>query len=428
MQNQSTGFLARLLDSVAGIKPEERRATLTAFLGLFGLMCGYYILRPVRDAMASDWSDAEVSFLWTLNFFVSTGAVAVYGWVMQRCAPRKVVLGVYSLFALSFLGATFFLKQWQEHPIWIDKGLYLWVSVFGLFNVTVFWSYVSDLFTKEQATRLFAIIGAGASAGALVGPAIPALLATELGIHWLLLLASTLFLLCVPLLASLQSTGNARKEEASETQEPSRLGGGALSGFGDFVRNPYLLAIGCFIILYTAVATFAYFQQKNLLVDYTRAERSQILGAVDWLVNALTFSIAFFATSRLVRYMGMPVALSCVPFLMAAAFGILVFAPHLAVVLLLQIVRRTGAYAIVRPAREMLFTLVSRAERFKAKPVIDVVCYRGGDMVTSWLFSLLSQGLGLGLAAMAACGTVVATLWGSTAIYLGRRFDADEAS
>ena len=167
-----------------------------------------------------------------------------------------------------------------------------------------------------------------------------------------------------------------------------------------------------------------YFEQKNLLADFSRAERTQILGSIDWLVNVVTFGMAFFVTGRVVSKLGMPFALALMPILVAAGLLILAFAPMLTVLLALQVFRRGGNYGLTRPAREMLYTRVTQEERFKAKPVIDIVVYRGGDAVSGTLFAALTDGIGLGLAAVAVVGSGIAAAWGATGIWIGRRFDA----
>jgi AAA family ATP:ADP antiporter len=194
-----------------------------------------------------------------------------------------------------------------------------------------------------------------------------------------------------------------------------------------FVTNPYLLAIGLFILLYTTIGSFVYFEQKNLLAEYTRAERTQILAYVDWVVNVLTFSIGMFATSRIVTRFGMATTLALVPVFIVAGLVILAFAPILIVALALQVGRRAGNYAITRPAREMLFTAVDRETRFKAKPVIDIAVYRGGDAISSIAFAGLTDGVGLGLGAMAAIGAGIAAVWAMVGRRLGGLFARVEA-
>ncbi len=423
MTDHSPNWFQRSMRTAANIEPGEIRAVLVSFLFVFTLMSAYYILRPVRDAMASDWTDTEVSFLWNLNFFISIGIVAVYGVAVSRIRFRLLVPGVYAAFALSFLVFYLGINSISDRVV-VDKTFYVWVSVFSLFHVSVFWSFMSDLFSQEQSGRLFAFIAAGSSAGALIGPLIPTLFAGVLGTDTLLLIASVSLLLPIPMILYLNRLKRIDLHNEGVHADPaaSRIGGNPFAGFSLFFTNPYLLAIGAFILLYTAIGSFVYFEQKNLLAVFDRAARTQILGGVDFVVNVLTFGIGMFATSRIVTRFGMPVTLALIPVFIAAGLLILAFAPVLTIVLALQVARRAGNYGVTRPAREMLFTAVDRETRFKAKPVIDVAVYRGGDALSSIAFASLTDGLGLGLGAVAAVGALIAAVWGTVGVWLGRRF------
>jgi len=374
--------------------------------------------------MASDWTDSEVSFLWNINFFVSAGIVAVYGFAVSRAKLKNVIPAMYAFFAFTFVAFYFGISFVADRVI-VDKAFYLWVSVFALFNVSVFWTFMSDTFSPGQAKRLFGIIGAGASAGALIGPSIPALFAGKLGTDTLMLIASVSLVLVIPMALYLYYLKSEELGNADLTADTSRavIGGNWWQGFRAFFANPYLLGIGGFILLYVFIGSFVYFEQKNLLADFSRAERTQILGSIDWLVNVVTFGMAFFLTGRITTKLGMPVALALMPFLVGAGLLVLAFAPTLTVLLALQVFRRGGNYGLTRPAREMLYTKVSREERFKAKPVVDIVVYRGGDAVSGTLFALLTDGIGLGLAAVAIVGSAIAAVWGSVGIWLGRHFE-----
>lgn len=424
MKAAQDGIVARAAKALSDVEANELRATLVATLFVFILMASYYILRPVRDAMASDWTDSEVSFLWNINFLVSAGIVAIYGFAVSRARLRNVIPAMYGFFAITFIAFYFGVSLLTDRVL-VDKAFYLWVSVFALFHVSVFWTFMADTFNPEQAKRIFAIIGAGASAGALVGPAIPALFAGILGTDILMLVASLGLMLVIPLvfyIYHLKGTqlGNSDLEADTST---AVIGGNWWQGFRSFVTNPYLLGIGAFILLYVFIGSFVYFEQKNLLVDFSRAERTQILGSIDWLVNLLTFGLAFFVTGRIVSRMGMPVALGLMPILVCAGLLILAFAPMLTVLLALQVFRRGGNYGLTRPAREMLYTRVTQEERFKAKPVIDIVVYRGGDAASGSLFAFLTDGIGFGLAAVAIVGAAIAAAWAGVGVWLGRKFD-----
>jgi AAA family ATP:ADP antiporter len=409
------------------IKERELNAVVSAFLFVVVLMSAYYILRPVRDAMASDWTDADVSWLWTLNFFISTGVVALYGAAVSRFRFRLLVPATYGIFAASFV-SFYALGFFFADRAFIDKSFYVWVSVFSLFHISVFWSFMSELFSKEQSGRLFGIIAAGASVGGLVGPSVPAFFSASLGTDNLMLIASVMLLLTIPIIFHLQNLKlTAPGERLLATTPPKKtIGGNPLAGFKLFFSNPYLLCIGLFIFLYTGISSFVYFELKNLLGELTRTERTAIWAQMDLAVNVLSISTGLLVTGRIVSKFGMPITIALIP--VAICFGLLVLAisPFLGAVVIVQIVRRAGNYAVTRPAREMLFTRVDRETRFKAKPVIDIVAYRGGDMLMAWLFTALTQGLGLGLAAVAMVGAGIAALWSLVGIYLGRWFERDD--
>ena len=409
------------------IKQREVKAVIFSFLFVVVLMTAYYILRPVRDAMASDWTDAEVSWLWTLNFFISTGIVALYGMAVSKFRFRLLVPTMYSIFAGSFV-MFYLLGSISDDRTLIDKTFYVWVSVFSLFNISVFWSFMSELFSKEQSGRLFGIIAVGASVGGLIGPSITAFFSVSIGIDNLMLIASMMLLIPIPIIFYLQSkTTDLNNEKLDLTPTSHPIGGNPIAGFKMLFSNPYLMSIALFIFLYTGISSFIYFELKNLLSDLSRPERSAIWAQMDLAVNILSISIGLFATGRIVGKFGMPVTIAMVPVMVCVGLLILAISPLLGVVMILQIIRRAGNYGMTRPAREMLFTLVDRETRFKAKPVIDIVAYRGSDMLMAWLFTGLTQGLGLGLAAVAGVGAGIAALWSLVGIYLGRWFERDNS-
>ena len=417
-------LLQRTLARACEIQPQETRATLASFLLVFFLMGSYYILRPVRDALASDWTDAEVSWLWTFTFFLSFIAVSLYGTAVSRIRFQRLVPSVYGLFAVSFI--LFYMgSQLLSERVLLDKAFYLWVSLFSLFHISVFWSFMADTFSKPQATRLFGFIGAGASAGGIAGPATASFMVGDFGTDALLLIASALIILTLPIIRWLQhlKLTDLHNDNIAADAANLAIGGSPRAGFSEFLNSRYLLAIGLFIFFYTSIGSFVYFELKNLLEIYDRETRSQIWANMDLAVNSLTILVAIFATGRMAKYLGLPFTLASIPVLIGAGMMILAAAPMVGVVVAVQIIRRAGNYAISRPAREILFTAVDRETRFKAKPVIDIVIYRGGDMINAWAFTGLTQGLGLGLAAVAGVGAVIAALWALTGIYLGRQFN-----
>ena len=427
MPTSNNNPISNFLQKAVKIEAQEVKATVSSFIFVVVLMSAYYILRPVRDAMASDWSDAEVSWLWTLNFFISTAVVAVYGIAVSRIRFQLLVPAMYGIFALTFV-VFYGLASTTADRTLIDKSFYVWVSVFSLFHISVFWSFMSDLFNKEQAGRLFGIIAAGASVGGLIGPSIPSFFSESLGTDNLMLIASVMLLVPIPIIFYLQSlqSSELHNEDLTTKSRTAAIGGNPFAGFKLFFSNPYLLAIGFFIFLYTGISSFVYFELKNLLAELSRPERTAVWAQMDLAVNTLSIATGLFATGRIVGKFGMPVTIALVPVLICIGLLVLAISPFMGAVVALQIIRRAGNYAVTRPAREMLFTRVDRETRFKAKPVIDIVAYRGGDMLMAWLFTGLTQGLGLGLAAVALVGAGIAALWSVVGIYLGRWFERDE--
>lgn len=420
LSSENSNKFTALVRAATLIEREELKSVVVSFLLVFVLMAAYYMLRPVRDAMASDWSNTEISVLWNIQFVMSLAFVALYGIAVAKTRFAYLVPAIYGFFALSFV-SFHVISGFVVNPVTVDKAFYLWVSLFSLFHVSVFWSLMADLFTQEQSKRLFGFIAVGASAGAIAGPLVAAVVSQLIGATGLMLGASLMMLVPLPMIFYLQYLKSQNTVNTLE-RSPLRIGGNALAGFKDFFSSPFLIGIAAFILLYTAISSFAYFEQTNLLREYDRDQRTQILAILALVVNILTFVLGFFATSRLTTRFGLSVTLASMPIFMCIALVILAFAPLLTVLMALQIARQAGNYGITRPAREMLFTAVSRESRFKSKPVVDVAIYRGGDALWSSAFALLTDGLGLGMAMMAAIGAGIAAIWGVTGVWLGAAF------
>jgi AAA family ATP:ADP antiporter len=407
------------------IEENETRAVVTSFVTGFTVMAAYFILRPVRDSMASDWTETEISQLWTIQFFLSLALVMVYGFACSKIRFRLIVPAVYSFYAVTF--ALFYLgTSFVDASVALDKTFYVWVSLFSLFHLSVFWTLMADTFNAEQSKRLFAFIGAGVSAGAAAGPLVAAVLAQNVGNHNLMLLAAGILLLALPMILHLQrlKITDLHNEAVQANLAAAKMGGTWWAGFRDFFTSPYLLAIGLFILLYTAMQAFIYLETTELLRIYEeREERTTILALRDAVANILVFGLGLFVTGRLVKRAGMPATLALLPVFATLGFVILALAPVLSVLLAVDIARRAGEYGITRPTREMLFTVVDREIRFKTKPVVDVAVYRGGDAWWGYVFAYLSEGIGYGFAAMSLIGAGFAAVWAWSAFYLGRAFN-----
>lgn len=419
--------LANLMQALSKIEPQEMKATLASFAFVFLLMTSYNILKPIRDSMASDWSDSEVAQLWTINFFITLGINFIYSAALSIARLKVVVPSVYGFFALSFV-AFAFGQQTVADPVALNKAYYIWVSLFALFHISVFWSFMADLFTKEQAKRLFGFIATGASVGGLIGPLLPTILAAFVSNDALMVIAALLLLPVIPLIAYLerQKTTSLNNAAQHTNQTSQTIGGNPFAGFTLLIKSPFLIGISIFLFFYTSLGSFTYFELKNLLSSYDGETRTQIQAGITFAINALTIITAMFATGRIASRYGVSVTLALIPVLMMGGLVTVGILASLWLVVGLQVILKAGNYAITRPAREMLFTLVNREERYKTKPVIDTVVYRGGDVINGWSFAALTEGLGLGMGPVAFVGAIVAAVWALMGVILGRAYQKDQ--
>ena len=408
-------------DRLLKLEPAERTAVLWSFSYFFCLLSAYYILRPVRDAMGIAGGVENLQWLFSATFIAMLLAVPVYGWATRYFSRHRLLPVVYGFFIVNLV-LFYALFTLQLAPSWTARAFFVWLSVFNLFVVSVFWSFMADVFSQAQAKRLFGVIAAGGSAGAIAGPAITALLSVALGTAQLLLISAGLLVVAIVCIHQLVGWVDQNSRDAAGHVHDAPLGGGILAGFRLLWRSPYLLGIGLYILLYTCLATFLYFEQAHIVKAAfdNSAERTRLFASIDLLVNVLTVMTQLLITSRLVDRFGLSVTLVIIPLLMAVGFMLLGASPVLVVLVVFQIIRRAGNYAIAKPAREMLFTVLTREEKYKAKNVLDTVVYRGGDALSGWLFAGL-MAIGTGLPGVAFIGAVLAILWAVNGWWLGKR-------
>jgi len=419
MTGTQDGLPSRWFKALTNIEADEMKATLLSFAFIFLLMLAYNMLKPVRDALAPEWSDVELASLWTINFVFSAIAVSLYGFAISRFKLKNVIPGVYAFFGASFV--LFYVgANALSDSVLINKAFYVWLSLFSLFHVSVFWSLMADLFTKTQAPRLFAFIASGASIGTLVGASVTLFLATKIGTLNLMLVAAVILVAIIPLITILRSSVS---DNVAGSNQDSSISGNPFAGFKQFVTNPYLLGIALFIFLYTFIGSFAYFELKNLMADNDRDTNTAIWAGINLTVNTISIITAMFATGRITKAVGLGRALAMIPLLVAIAMLAVFASPALAVIIVAWVVLKAGNYSITRPGREMLYTAVSREDRFKTKQVIDIVVYRGGDVFSGWMFAMLTTTLGLGMGPIALIGAGVAILWAYVGLQLGTKYD-----
>jgi AAA family ATP:ADP antiporter len=418
--------MMRFVASALRVYPGEVAAGVWSFAYFFCLLCSYYILRPVRDEMGIAGGVERLPWLFTGTFGAMLAAVPVFGALAARYPRRTLLPVVYAFFIACILGLFALLRSGMV-PGWAPAAFFIWLSVFNLFVVSVFWSFMADVWREEQARRVFGFIAGGGSAGALVGPALTASLAGRIGPVNLLPIAAVVLagaLLCI---AHLRRWALSRRgdDEAARATDEAALGGRALGGVALVLRSPYLLGICLFVLLTTTLATFLYFQQAHVVraTFSDPARRTALFALMDLAVNALTIGAQLFLTSRLVTALGLARTLALLPALSVLGFAVLGAAPVLAVLVAVQVLRRAGQYAVAGPALQMLFTVVTREEKYKAKNFIDTVVYRGGDAVSGWAFAGLTA-LGLGLTGVAVVAVALSLVWVAMALYLGGRQEA----
>ncbi len=422
-------WLKRLVD----VEPAEISALLWAFSYYFALLCAYYIVRPMRDEMGIAGGVEHLQWLFTGTFAAMLAAVPLFGWAASRYSRQRFLPLVYVFFIANLLVFFALFRSDLTHA-WVARAFFIWSSVFNLFIVSVFWSFMADLFNNDQAKRLFGFVAAGGTAGALAGPALTATLAIPLGPTNLLLLSAAGLgwaVLCIHRLIAWRARTPGRPAAGREESENAAagkkggLGGGALAGLRLVARSPYLLGICLLMLLYTTLSTFLYFQQAQIVAESFSdpAKRTTIFAVMDFAANALTIVIQVFFTGRIVKALGLGWSLALIPVLLGGGFLLLGLAPVLGVLVAVQVVRRAGNYALMKPSREMLFVVLDPEEKYKAKNVIDTVVYRSGDVVSAWAFTGL-QALGFGLAAISFVAVPLAGLWAWICYRLGNMQEA----
>ncbi len=426
--NDLQHVFARWLRRLVNVEPMEGRALFWSFSYFFALLCSYYIVRPLRDEMGVAGGVENLHWLFTGTFIAMLAAVPVFGWLTSRYRRSQFLPAIYLFFILNLLGF-YSLFQSEVAHVYVARAFFIWTSVFNLFVVSVFWSFMTDLYNDAQAKRLFGFIAAGGTAGAITGPTLTTALAIPLGPTNLLLVSALFLFWAVWSIRRLiywnkntAQNHSDKRENKTENTKDKPLGGGVLTGIKLVFSSPYLSGIALLMILYTTLSTFLYFQQAEIIRDSFAgsAERTSVFAAIDLAVNGLTIIIQLFLTSRLVKSIGLAWTLALVPLILCAGFLTLSFAPVLAVLVAVQVIRRAGNYAIMRPAREMLYVVLDRESKYKAKNFNDTVVYRGGDAVAAWIYAGL-RGLGLGLSHMALIAVPLAAIWAALAYRLGKQ-------
>ena len=397
------------------VRPHERRALGWSLLYVFAVLSAYYVLRPIRDEMGVQGGVQNLPWLFSGTLLGMIALNPLFALLVKRLPRVLFITLAYRFFALNLLAfLILFSLASAEQNVWLGRAFFIWLSVFNLFVVSVFWALMVDVFDTEQGKRLFGFLAAGATVGAIAGSAITASLVRDLG-------STTLFFASIALL-EVAVFAVKRLSVNPRPGEEVPIGGGALAGISHTLRSPYLLNVCLFILLFTVTSTFLYFQQATIARDYfaDRASRTAFFAQVDLLVNVLTLAVQLFFTARILRKLGVALTLGILPLFTLLGFAALAAAPVIAVLVAFQVLRRAANFALARPTRELLFTVLPREDKYKAKSFIDTVVYRAGDQVGSWSWLVLSA-MGLGIAGVAVVAVPLCALWLANSLWLGRR-------
>ena len=413
--------IALVAQRLVSVRPEELPALLAAFATLFCMFSSYTMLRPIRDTMGITSGVEKLPYLFWGTFAAMLAVQPVYGWLTSRLRRPVFLPWVYAFFVANLLGFYVWFNLQQDHT-WISRAYYIWVSVFNFFIVAVFWSLMADVFTREQAGRMFGFIAAGASTGGLLGPLVAGRLAVPLGTINLLPISATLLGASVFFMMRVIHWHRAFGTAARGIETDTPLGGSMMAAFQQVFRSRYLLGIALFVICLSWVSTFLYLEQQTFVakVFTTRDERTRFFSDVDFWVNACSLLTQLLLFGRLFKWAGHRALLVSVPLLMMAGYGIFALLPSFAVLVGVLAVRRVGEYAITRPCRDSLYTVCTREEKYKAKSLIDTFIYRGGDATSASMFQLLTGGLGFSASALGWFGAFISALWALLALALGK--------
>lgn len=419
--------LARLRQKAVDVRPNELRALGLAFLFNFLVLASYYVLRPIRDDIGAAGGLETLPWMYTGTLVAMLIANALFSWIVARMSRRRFIPIAYRFFIVNLVLFYLLMRTVPAtQQIWVGRVFFVWVSVFNLFVVTVFWAFMTDIFNSDQGKRLFGFISVGGTLGAIIGALITASLVKKLGALNLLFVTAVMLELaarCVRLFPAGFKNEQAPSASTDNAGAEKPIGGSLWSGITHVVRSPYLLGICAFMLLYSISSTLVYFQQADITARQflDRAARTAFFAQIDLSVNVLTIVVQIFLTGRLLKWVGVGVTLAFLPAISTVGFLAMGFAPVLTLLAVFQTTRRAGNYAVTRPAREVLFTVLRREDKYKAKSFIDTFVYRAGDQIGAWCYHPLLTWVGLGLTGISFVAAPLAAIWCLLSLWLGKK-------
>ncbi len=410
------------LTALTEVQRSEWPVLALAMVYFFLLMAGYFILRPIRDQMGVAGGIGNLPWLFTATLLAMLALNPLFSALVARTTRRRLVSISYRLLMLCLLGFYAALNLLPDTAqVWVGRAFFVWASVFNLFAVSLFWAVMADVFDDHSARRLYGLIAAGGTLGALIGGLVTTSLVETLGAAGLLLVSLVLLELALRCMFALTARV-ASSDPAQQRRGDQIVGGSTLDGLTMAVRSPYLLGVCGYMLLYTIGSTFLYFLQAGIVASEIdgAARQTAYFATVDIWVNGLTLAIQLLATGRIMARLGVGLTLAALPLISLVGFAGLGLWPTLAAVVVFTVARRTSNFALSRPAREALYVPLSRIGKYKAKNFIDTFVYRLGDQIGAWSNGLLLW-LGLGVTGIATTALPLAGAWLLLALWLGRK-------
>ena len=420
---------AQVLRRLAPIESQERPAVAAAFVLFFCVLCGYFMLRPVRETIGTVLGEEEVQHLFLATWLGSIAVIPVYGLACSILPRAAVLAAVYAIFGGSLLVLAGEMNA-DPNNLAAARFFYVWISIFNLFVVSVFWTLMVDRTSSEQAKRLFGVIAAGGTLGGLLAPLLTDFLVARTGRTGVLVVSASLFAIAILCqLVLVRALRRHPRAPGAESASERPIGGNPFAGITRVFRSPYLLGFCLFVLLLASVTTFLYFDQLRLVKEAFPDEdqRTQVFARIDFVVQAATLVTQLFFTGRIASRLGVAVLLASVPLAMLGGFLTLALVGNFWVLAVVMIVRRAGEYALTRPGREILFTSVDTETKYKAKNFIDVVVYRGGDALSAQVRGVLKAS-NMSFSSLALVGAGLALVWTLVALWLARRHEAQPAA
>jgi ATP:ADP antiporter, AAA family len=422
--NRSPGF--KSIAEFLGLMPGEFVAVAWSFVYFFSLLSAYYMLRSVREAMAIVGGTQNIPWLFTGTFFGMVLATSAFGWVTSKYSRKQFLPWIYYFFILNilvFFVAFSYAHRNQLEMVWIGRTFFVWLSVFNYFVVSVFWSFMADIYTKEQGRRLFGVISAGGSTGAILGPLVTGALVVPIGFQNLLPLSAFLLMFSVYCVAQLRRWAELDPSEGHEivVDTAMPIGGGALAGMRQVATSPFLLAIAVGGAFASFMGTAIYIYMADLVSRNftTTDQQTQVFALLDAATNILSLILQLMIVKQVVQRFGIGLSLAILPIVSVIGFALLAANPAFVVIAALQVARRSLTFGLAKPTSDMLYTVVSPEERYKAKNLVETALYRGGDLVGSWLVRIMA---GLELHGISLVCVPVAAIWTVIAFWLGKDY------